>query len=162
MYGKLTKFPNYTLNLPENCPNFRPTWYLPPPQKKKQNSRILHDTCPRKIPEFYMIIARKIFSRFWGEWGACPAMPPFPNTPMSACLGSPTYLAGDLYRRQSIILGSGRVTKPDVRGLVVDVIDDDPGATRWRHVWRHGVVTSVGQRHARVKLVVETFHNSDE
>ena len=56
-------------------PNF--TWYLPEKlskcpkifiifvrnNNKIQKSRILHDIC-RKMPEFYMIIARKIFPDF--------------------------------------------------------------------------------------------------
>jgi len=48
---------------------------------------MLHDTCPKmnKIHEFYMIIARKIFSRIWGGGQA----PPCPRsavsyTPMAA------------------------------------------------------------------------------
>ena len=42
--GKLIKVPEFL-------------WYLP---KNLQNSRILHDFCP-KMPEFYIIIARKHF-----------------------------------------------------------------------------------------------------
>jgi len=44
--------------------------------KSIQNSRILHDFCPRNA-EFYIIIGRKIFSRFFFFWGGgtCPPCP---------------------------------------------------------------------------------------
>jgi len=49
--------------------------------KNYQSNRIVHDFCP-KIPEFYIMIARKIFSRFFFLGGGiCPLCAPSP-TPM--------------------------------------------------------------------------------
>ena len=61
---KLSKYPNFY----DICP------------KNQLNSRILHDFT-RKMPEFYVIIARKIFSRFF-FWGG-GHVPPYPQYPTS-------------------------------------------------------------------------------
>ena len=45
--------------------------------KNYQNARIF-TTFARKMPEFYMIIAQKIFSRFFFWGGHVSPVPPFP------------------------------------------------------------------------------------
>jgi len=63
MYEKLTKFPNLTWLLPEKLPKY-PNFY-----DICLNSGILvYMISARKIPKFYIIIARKIFfPNFWGH-----------------------------------------------------------------------------------------------
>ena len=58
MYEKLTKCPNFTRFLPENYQNT--LIFMIFAGKNEQNPRILHDFA-RRMPEFYIIIARKIF-----------------------------------------------------------------------------------------------------
>jgi len=55
---KSAKCPNFTKFLLEKLAKY-PNFYDIYP-KNLQNSRISHDFCP-KMPEFYVIIARKIF-----------------------------------------------------------------------------------------------------
>ena len=50
--------------------------------KNLQNSQILHDFCP-KMPEFYVIIARKnFFPNLWGHVTHVPPLAPPSPTPM--------------------------------------------------------------------------------
>jgi len=43
--------------------------------KNEQISRILQYFCPKKMPEFYIIIARKIFIPIFFPGGTCPYAP---------------------------------------------------------------------------------------
>ena len=59
------KCPNFTRFLAENLSKY-PNFYDICPKNLQENSRILHDFA-RKMPKFYIIIARKIlFSRILG------------------------------------------------------------------------------------------------
>ena len=83
MYEKLTKCPNFTRFLPpKNYQSNRFFYDICP--KINNIPRILHDFCP-KMTEFYVTVARKIFSRILGSTCPPPLYPPSP-TPMSECI----------------------------------------------------------------------------
>jgi len=72
--------PEFYMILAEKLSNYQNFYDICP--KNLQNSRILHDLCP-KMPEFYIIIALKIFFPNFRGARAYPSAPPPPSpTPM--------------------------------------------------------------------------------
>jgi len=115
-------------------------------RKINKNSGILRDFA-RKMPEFYVIIARQIFSPvfvFFGGGGACPPCPPSP-TPMDRLSAKPpsppppSTVVGDVYYQHVMVAQHARMTPDKLAVTATDRLYTDRRRARpiegpaWRY-----------------------------